>query len=178
MSAENRPEQYYQQFGKEEGRSQQTEQEQRGMQRVHPYEPYHLMDTVNLHELGFSTAVTGELGFQPTAEQAQMVEHVKLAYGVLARPYVLEKREDGTVSRRYQEHIDYQINLDRMHNGNESMVLTEQEQSILVRVARTAGIPVNPEQREYSYADIPRDRLLELQEQQQGIIYQYEPKEK
>jgi hypothetical protein len=126
------------------------------LQRVHPFEPFSLMHGVKLRSLGFRV---DDLGFEPSEEQEQMIEHVKLAYGIIAYPFCEEKMLDGRTSPLYQKEIEHQIALDRVYNGNIKVVLTDPEREILVKIAQAARIPCDPEKKEYFYDEIPHMTL-------------------
>jgi hypothetical protein len=120
--------------------------EERGLQLVHPHTPFYLMHSVNQ---GFDGVYTYEdLGFEPTEGQNQFVKHVKLAYGIIAHPFVEEWI--------YQQNIEHIVALDRVYEGNNKVVLTDEEREILVKIAKAAGIPCDPERSEYFYDEIPR----------------------
>src|SRR6266571_4296619 len=132
--------------------------EERGLQLADPFTPFSLMHKVKLRSLGFRV---DDLGFEPTEEQAQMIEHVKLAYGIIAYPFCEIKTLTGEPSPIYQKEIEHQIALDRVYEGNIKVVLTDGEREILVKIAKAAGIPCDPERSEYFYDEIPRMTLEE-----------------
>ena len=126
-----------------------SQNEERSLQLVHPHTPFYLMHSVNQRFDGVNTYE--DLGFEPTEEQNQFVKHVKLAYGIIAHPFVGEWI--------YQQNIEHIVALDRVYEGNNRVVLTDEEREILVKIAKAAGIPCDPERSEYFYDEIPRMTL-------------------
>jgi hypothetical protein len=71
-----------------------------GLQLAHPFEPFHLMHSVNLWFEGYRLGE--DVGFEPTEEQSRMLKHVKLAYGIIAHPFCETKTSSGEPSHIYQ----------------------------------------------------------------------------
>ncbi|MGZ6278105.1 MAG: hypothetical protein ACXWPP_05505 [Ktedonobacteraceae bacterium] len=135
-----------------------TQREESGLQLAHPFDPFYLMHKVKLRSEGFQV---DDVGFEPTEEQAQMIEHVKLAYGIIAHPFCEIETSSGKPSHIYQKQIEYEIALSRVYEGKIKVVLTQEERAILVRIARAAGILCDPEREEYFYDEIPHMILEE-----------------
>jgi hypothetical protein len=129
-----------------------TQRQETGVQRVHPFDPYNLMRQFNSN---FEHRQWGELGFQPTEEQNTMVRNVRFAYGILAEPFCAEPTASGEPSRIHQDTIVHEIGTDQRVNGNNRVVLSDEERDILVRIAHEAGIPCDPERNVYFYNEIP-----------------------
>jgi hypothetical protein len=173
-------ERIYQQFGERSGEAgsaaksftafidklapsgERTQREERGLQLADPFTPFSLMHKVKERSLGFRV---DDLGFEPTEEQAQMIEHVKLAYGIIAYPFCETKTLAGEPSPIYQKTIEYEVALDRVYEGNIKVVLTDEEREILVKIANSAGVPCDPERNEYFY-----DEILRMTLEEEGFI--------
>jgi len=125
--------------------------EERGLQLVHPFYPFNLMRKFNS---AYERKQWNELGFHPTEEQNIMVRNVKIAYGIIAEPFCGETA-GGEPSRIYQDIIVHEIGIDQMYYGNNRVVLTDEERERLVKIAKAAGIPCDPERSEYFYGEIP-----------------------
>src|SRR5205814_9673647 len=116
-------------------------EEERSVQLIHPHTPFYLMHSVNQRFEGVYTSE--DVGFEPTEEQNQFVQHVKLAYGIIAHPFIEESI--------YRHNIEHVVAMDRVHEGHMKVVLTDEEREILVKIAQAAGIPCEPEKSEYFY---------------------------
>jgi hypothetical protein len=103
------------------------------------------MHSVNQRFEGFYT--NQDLGFEPTEEQNQFVKHVKLAYGIIAHPFIEEWI--------YRQNIEHIVAMERVCEGRNRVVLTDEERGVLARIAQAAGIPCDPERTEYFYDEIP-----------------------
>jgi hypothetical protein len=130
-----------------------TQRQETGLKRVHPFDPYNLMRKFNS---SYERKQWSELGFEPTEEQNTMVRNVKFAYGIIAEPFCAEITVSGEVSRIHQDTIVHEIGTDQRVNGNNRVVLTDEERDILVKIAQAAGVPCDPERNEYLYDEIPR----------------------
>ena len=169
---------FYQQFGETSGRGEagsaahaftafverlastgeRTHHQETGLQRVHPFDPYNLMRKFNS---SYERKQWNELGFQPTDEQNTMVRNVKFAYGIIAEPFCAETTASGEPSRIHQDTIVHEIGIDQQVNGNNRVVLSNEEQDILVKIAKTVGIPCDPERKVYFYDEISRATWLD-----------------
>ena len=129
-----------------------------GLQRVHPFDPYNLMRQFNS---SYERKQWNELGFQPTDEQNTMVSNVKFAYGIIAEPFCAETTAIGEPSRIHQDTIVHEIGIDQQVNGNNRVVLNDEERDILVKVAQAVGIPCDPERKVYFYDEIPQATWLD-----------------
>src|SRR5437667_9746016 len=102
------------------------ESQEHGLQLAHPHTPFYLMHSVNQRFEGFYTYE--DLGFQPTEEQNEMIKHVKLAYGIIAHPFIEEWI--------YRQNIEHIVAMERVYEGNNRVVLTDEERGILARIAK------------------------------------------
>jgi hypothetical protein len=124
-----------------------------GLQRVHPFDPYNLMRKFND---SYERKQWNELGFQPTDEQNTLVRNVRFAYGIIAEPFCAETTASGEQSRTYyQDTIVHEIGFDQRANGNNKVILNDEERGILVKIAKAVGIPCDPERKVYFYNEIP-----------------------
>jgi len=129
-----------------------TQREERGLQSADPFTPFALMENFNWnYERGNWNAI----GFEPTEEQNQFVKNVKLAYGIIAHPFSEIKTSSGEPSPIYQWEIEHQVAIVRAYEGRNRVVLTDEERGTLVKIAKTAGIPCDPERNEYFFNEIP-----------------------
>jgi hypothetical protein len=119
-----------------------TQHQETGVQRIHPFDPYNLMRKFNS---SYERKQWIEIGFQPTEEQNTMVRNVRIAYGIIAQPYCGETTAAGEPSRIHQDTIVHEIGFDQRVNGNNKVVLSDEEQDILIKIAKAVGIPCNPE---------------------------------
>lgn len=127
--------------------------QEQGLQLAHPFDPFNQMRKFNS---AYGRKQWNELGFHPTEEQNTTVHNVKIAYGIIAEPFCGgEITASGEPSRVYQDIIVHEIGIDQMNNGNNRVVLTDEERDILVKIAKSAGIPCNPEKKEYFYDEMP-----------------------
>lgn len=126
--------------------------QEQSLQLAHPFDPFNQMRKFTS---AYERKQWNELGFHPTEEQKTMVRHVKIAYGIIAEPFCEERTGSGELSRVYQDIIVNEIGIDQMITGNRKVVLTDEERDILVNIAKSAGIPCNPEKKEYRYDEIP-----------------------
>src|SRR6202030_4367914 len=78
--------------------------EERWLQGADPFSPFSLMNKVNLCFEGFP--IYGDIGFDPTSEQNEMIKQVKLAYGIIAYPFCETKTSSGEPSPIYQLEIE------------------------------------------------------------------------
>jgi len=102
-----------------------------------------------------------DIGFQPTEEQNTKVRKVRFAYGIIAEPYCAEKTASGESSRIHQDTIVHEIGIDQQEHGNNSVVLTDEERKILVKVAQSEGIPCDPDRTVYFHDEIPHANWLD-----------------
>lgn len=131
--------------------------EARGVQVADPTIPFFFMDRINKRFEGLGNDVDDELDgltFKPTEEQNQLIKHVKLAYGIIAHPFCETKTSSGEPSPVYQIAIEEEIAADREYEGHNSVVLTDQERALLIKIANATGIPIDPERSEYFYDEI------------------------
>jgi hypothetical protein len=129
-----------------------TRHQETDLQRVHPFDPYNLMRKFNS---SYERKQWNELGFQPTEQQNTMVRHVRFAYGIIAEPFCTEPTASGEPSRIHQDTIVHEIGTDQRVNGNNRVVLSDEERDILVRIAQAVGIPSDPERKVYFYDELP-----------------------
>jgi hypothetical protein len=129
-----------------------TQRQVTGFQRIHPFDPYNLMRKLND---SYERKQWNQLGFQPTDEQNTTVRHVRFAYGIIAEPFCAEPTASGEPSRIHQDTIVHEIGTDQRVNGNNRVVLSDEERDILVRIAQAVGIPCDPERKVYFYNAIP-----------------------
>ena len=134
------------------------ENQEQGIQLTHPIYPFDLMRKFNS---AYERKQWHELGFRPTEEQNTMVRNVKIAYGIIAEPFCEETTPSGEPSRIYQDIIVHEIGIDQMQHGTNRVVLTDEEREILVKIAKVAGIPCDPEKKEYFYDEIPHAYWLD-----------------
>ena len=132
-----------------------TQSEERGLQLVNPFVPFALMDEFNFH---YEYHHWNDIGFQPTEEQDQFVTHVKLAYGIIAHPFCIPIIY-GKPSHIDQREIEHRVAIVRVHEGRNRVVLTDAEREILVKIAKAAGIAIDPKRSEYFFDEIPRMTL-------------------
>jgi hypothetical protein len=135
-----------------------TQHKETGLQRIHPFDPFNLMRKFNS---SYERKQWNELGFHPTDEQNTMVRNIKFAYGIVAEPFCAETTASGEPSRIHQDTIVHEVGFDLQVNGNNRVVLTDEERDILVKIAQKAGIPCDPEKKEYFYDEIPRATWLD-----------------
>ena len=135
-----------------------TRHQETSLQRVHPFDPYNLMRKFNS---SYERKQWSELGFQPTDEQNTMVRNVKFAYGIITEPFCAETTASGEPSRIHQDTIVHEIGIDQQVNGNNRVVLNDEERDILVKIAQTVGIPCDPERMVYFYDEIPHATWLD-----------------
>ena len=168
-------ERFYQQFGERSGSGkagsaahpftafverlaptgERTQREERGLQLADPFTPFALMENFNWnYERGDWNAI----GFKPTEEQNQMVNNVKLAYGIVAHPFCEIKTSSGETSPINQLQIEHYVAIERAYEGRNRVVLTDEERETLVKIAKAAGIPCDPERNEYFFNEIPEGK--------------------
>lgn len=135
-----------------------TQHQETGVQRLHPFDPYNLMRKFTS---SYERKQWNEIGFQPTAEQHTMVCNVKFAYGIIAEPFCAETTASGEPSRAHQDTIVHEIGIDQQFNGNNKVVLSDEERDILVKIAQAAGIPCDPERKVYFYDELPHATWLD-----------------
>jgi hypothetical protein len=169
---------FYQQFGEKSGSAERgsaahafrafkeslapagerTPHQETGLQRIHPFDPYNLMRKFTS---SYERKQWNELGFQPTDEQNTLVRNVKFAYGIIAEPFCAETTARGEPSRIHQDTIVHEIGIDQQVNGNNRVVLSDEERDILVNIAHAVGIPCDPEKTVYFYDELPRATWLD-----------------
>src|SRR5436190_17518010 len=103
------------------------------LQRIHAFDPYNLMRKFNS---SYERKQWNEIGFQPTEEQNTRVRNVRFAYGIIAEPYCGETTAAGEPSRIHQDTIVHEIGFDQRVNGNNKVVLSDEEQDILIKIAK------------------------------------------
>ncbi len=134
-----------------------TQREERGVQFADPFIPFAFMDRLNKRFEGIRVNDKyDDFPFVPTEEQNQMILHVKLAYGIIAHPFSEIQLGSGETSPVYQIAIEEEIAMDRDYEGHTSVLLTDQERALLVKIAKATGIPCDPERNEYFYDEIQR----------------------
>lgn len=127
-----------------------THSEERGVQLAHPADPFFLLHKVNQRFEGFP--VFEDFRFEPTPEQNEMIKQVKLAYGIIAHPFIEEWH--------YRNEIEHQVAIERAYEGRNRVVLSNMERGILVKIAKAAGIPCHSERSEYFFHEIPEGNTL------------------
>ena len=90
-----------------------------------------------------------------------MVRNVRFAYGIIAEPFCAEPTAGGEPSRIHQDTIVHEIGIDQQVNGNNRVVLSDEERDILVKIAHAVGIPCDPERTVYFYDEIPHATWLD-----------------
>jgi hypothetical protein len=130
------------------------ESDTRGVQVADPFTPFYLMHSVNERFEGVPTYA--DIRFEPTPEQNEKIKHVKLAYGIIAHPFCEMRLSDGRSSHIHQKVIEHQVAIERVYEGRNRVVLTDEERELLIKIAKTAGIPCDPERSEYFFDEIPR----------------------